>query len=542
MKRLFFSLSLIISFLTLSSHVLAFKTGGHEKMPFKVSYDEGPHQLVEGEKFNFTVRFKIPENYYLYDENFQINLEDQNFLKVGELIKPFGKVKFDPYLKKNVDVHFNEVVLDLEMEPIVDNLKSSQTLKGEIVFKGCSETLCYRAMKVPLEVEFRSNNAANSSNAINGTDSISWFDQLKAFLDKPDFDELIANSFFLAIIVSFIGGFLTGFTPCVLPMIPVTLAVIGVRKNQSIGKNFLASLVLVLGMAVMYSILGVIAGLIGESLGFLFKSPFFLIAIVILLALMSLSLLGLFQIQLPARIQTKIAMVSAEGYRGIFFIGLTLGLMAAPCVGPVVAPLLVLVAKTQDVVIGLVLLLSYALGMGIIFLVLGSLQGFMQVKLKAGGWTDWLKKGLGVLMLIVTIFYGQIVYSQIFNDQTTKKVDSIWYGNLTDGMNEAKRLNRPVVIDFYAEWCLPCVELDHQVWEKEEIINHLKANWVAIKIDCTKDTEACEEAVDQYDVIGWPTVIFLDQDHKWRKDLTLEGVVISAPEMKEILLKVENNK
>jgi thiol:disulfide interchange protein DsbD len=319
-------------------------------------------------------------------------------------------------------------------------------------------------------------------------------------------------------------------------MIPVTLAIIGIRQDKSVKKNLVAVLFLVLGMAVMYSLLGVMAAALGKSFGFLFQNVVFLIFLDLIFLLMSLSLLGLFDIQLPVTWQSALAKISASGYRGIFFIGLTMGLLAAPCVGPVVGPILIYVAQTQSLFKGFFLLLSYALGMGLIFFIVGGFYGVLKIKLRSGGWTFWFKKALGVLMILVTFYYGQTIYAQFIKPNSNQ---TLWRTDVKTALEEAKMEGRPVLLDFFAQWCLPCKELDQEVWSRPQIKQNLSDKWVAVKIDCTSETPECKAAVSQFGVVGWPTVIFLDKNQSEVKSERLIGKVITADEMEDVLKRVE---
>lgn len=528
--------------------VQGYQAGGDTRKPFILLYDDGPFEVEPGEIFQFSIYFQIPSQFYLYDENLTVELTESSNIKLLKMTKSEPTIKYDEIFKKDLAIHYNEVKVDLDFKVSDTFPGKEEIISGIIKYQGCSygeTSLCYPMMKDPLKISFQAKkkdlSPAQTDQNLNLDSSLSLIDRLKAFIEKPDFNQILKEGFFFALLIAFIGGVLTDFTPCVLPMIPITLAVIGVRKNQSVLKNFLASVILVLGMSVMYAVLGLLAASFGQSLGFLFQSPYFLILIVLILGLFSLSLLGLFEIQLPVGVQTKLASISASGYRGVFFVGLTLGLLAAPCVGPIVGPLLVFVAKSQDLLLGLSLLLAYAVGMGVIFLVLGTFQSIIQIKIKTGGFSVWLKRCLGLLMLVVTLFYGKIVYSQFFPDShdTIHSNQKVWINNLEEGLEKSKREGKPVVIDFFASWCLPCVELDHQVWEKSEMMSYLNQDWVAIKIDCTQDTAECSEAVEAYDVIGWPTVIFLDSDRKEVQDQRIEGKIISLEEMMDVMREIE---
>lgn len=527
----------LVFLLLVISPVQALQTGGTEDNPFALMFDEGPFEVLAGQSHNFEVTFQIPPQYYLYSEKMAIEVEVPDGIATGALVKPQDTPKDDPFFGHTVPVYFNEVTLTLPLTMPPEPWVGAKNVKGVIQFQGCSTELCYRMLRVPFAIRFLAKGGDTSfpGETKNQQDK-NFLDRIMDFVHIQNFTDIAAHGIWFAILICFIAGFLTDFTPCVWPLVPVTLAIIGVRKDQSIFKNFVSSLVLVSGMAVMYSVLGLLAAWFGRSFGFLFQHVAFLIFLDILLVLMALSLFGFYQIQLPSGWQTKLSKISASGYRGIFFIGLTMGFLAAPCVGPVVGPLLVFVAETRDLLSGFILMLSYALGMGILFLILGTLYGVLKLKIKSGPWMEWFKKGLGVLILLVAVYYGRTIVAQI--KPAASLGEDYWQASLGEGIKKAGEEGKPLVVDFFAEWCPPCFELDRHVWRDEEIRRKIRSDWIAVKIDCTTETKTCKEAVDRFSVIGWPTVVFLDSSQEEVGGERLVGRVVSPDEMLQILSRV----
>ncbi|MDO8519020.1 MAG: cytochrome c biogenesis protein CcdA [Deltaproteobacteria bacterium] len=518
----------ILIFLFWSGGAFAFQAGGDENNPFTVILEDGPVHVTPGQTYPFQLTFRMPEHYYLYQEKMEVEINPDLFLSPEKLKTPEAVMKEDPFFGRIVPVYYNEVTIELPLKISETGWEGEQMATGSVRFQGCSDKLCYKLMHIPFSIPFKSAPAGVISPPIDSVQGKNFVSRIKDLLAARSFDEIRKRGFGFALLLSFLAGFLTDFTPCVWPMIPVTLAVIGVRNNRTVLQNLKASFILVLGMAVMYSALGVTAASIGKGLGFLFQNIFFLIFLEIIFIAMAASLLGLFEIQLPHTWQTKLAKVSASGSHGIFLMGLTMGLIAAPCVGPVVGPLLAYVAKTQDLFAGFVLLLSYALGMGILFLVLGGAYGILKVKIRSGGWMLWLKRGMGVLLLLFAFSYGKVLYSQI---PTGKGNTGFWEMSLSAGLQRSVSENKPVFIDFYAKWCPPCEELNRTVFKNPQVVEKLKTDWVAIKIDCTTETRECREAVEKYNVVGWPTLLFLDASQEER----IVGEVISVDEMLEML-------
>lgn len=207
----------------------------------------------------------------------------------------------------------------------------------------------------------------------------------------------------------FVAGILASLTPCVYPLIPITIGVFGARESDSRLQSFTLSLVYVLGIAITYSVLGVIAAIFGTVFGGAMQSPWVLGGIAVIFIALGLSSLGMFEIRLPGNLQTRLSQAGGNGYGGALLMGLFAGIIAAPCVGPIVAGVLVYVAQQQDVLLGILLLMTFAFGMGLLFIILGTFSGLLARLPKSGGWMDGVKVAIGAVFLGVALYYLRIV-------------------------------------------------------------------------------------------------------------------------------------
>lgn len=210
-----------------------------------------------------------------------------------------------------------------------------------------------------------------------------------------------------ALLLVFFAGMMSSLTPCVYPLIPITLGLFGARKAASRWQGFRLSLVYVLGIVVTYSVLGVAAASAGVVFGAAMQSPWVVGAIAVLFAALGLSSLGAFQINLPSTLRNRLGAVKGGGYAGAFGMGLVAGVIAAPCVGPIVAGILLLVAQQADVWLGFGLLATFAFGMGQLFLVLGTFSSAIAALPKSGGWMDGVKTVFGVVFLGMALYYAR---------------------------------------------------------------------------------------------------------------------------------------
>jgi thiol:disulfide interchange protein DsbD len=221
-----------------------------------------------------------------------------------------------------------------------------------------------------------------------------------------DFFNVAADNMILAVGISFAGGVMTSLTPCVYPVILITVAVFGARQAGSRLQAFLLSLTFASAIILMYTSLGIVSALTGTLFGKLYTNRWFIVSVAGLFVLMGLSLFGLFTIQLPQSLRNRFASAGKAGFAGAFVIGLVSGLLAAPCTGPVLIGILTFVSTTRSVGFGALLLLAYSLGLTLIFIIVGT---FVMSLPKSGKWLDAVKDILGVCMMVLAIYFLRVV-------------------------------------------------------------------------------------------------------------------------------------
>ena len=382
-------------------------------------------------------------------------------------------------------------------------------------------------------------------------------------------------------------GLLASLSPCVYPMIPITMAIIG-AKGSGKARGFALSLTLVLGMAVTYTTLGVLAARAGAAFGGWAQAPGFLIPVAVIFGLFALSLLGAFEIALPASLQSRLQGGSRTGFAGAFLMGLVLGPLAAPCVGPFIGTVLVAIGKDGRVLLGGAELFTFALGMGVLFLAVGTFSaalprsGDWLVKLKQvmgvvvlgfALWTirlvapDWLLfalgaltlilagtilgafepgpgllrglgKGLGLLALLLGLLCGvravesglrlELLPRAAASAATAGTPRGIWLEqDLEAALAQAN--GRLVLVDTYAQWCAECKQLDSETWVDPRITAWIQANAVAVRIDTE---QARPDLAKKYAIPGYPTVLLLDANgNELRRSVGFR----TAPEMLKFL-------
>lgn len=388
---------------------------------------------------------------------------------------------------------------------------------------------------------------------------------------------LMAESWVVAIIFVFFAGFLTSFTPCIFPMIPLTLAVLVPRQEKwSFSTKLYRSLSYIFGIAVTYSILGVIAASSGLMFGALLGNKWVALSISFFFVAFAISMLGFFEIKSPSFMMNSKILRSSN----TFVYGLAAGVIAGPCVGPVLLSILTYISQTGDVRMGFVLMMSFALGMGLIFVILGTGSDLLKILPKSGAWLNSVKYIFAIAMVALALYYawpvlsiaefvlyasvvtvfialtyllffeksfshklakahkvllvfivmlgsGSGLLSLVFSDSVDRKWGSSFYENgwvAYDDKSIAAILSngKPTIIDFYADWCLSCKELKQSTFSNSNVIDKSR-EFNLIMVDATNSNEIVDRLKKEHRILGLPSIIFYSKDGKKQNDLTLNG-------------------
>jgi len=406
----------------------------------------------------------------------------------------------------------------------------------------------------------------------------------------------LARGSAVAFAIAFGGGVLTSLTPCVYPLIPITVSIFGAKQSRSRAQAVALSALYVLGIAVTYSALGATAALTGKAFGTVMQNPWVLGLVAAVFVAMAASMFGAFELQLPPSLQARLSSVGGTGYAGALGMGLVAGLIAAPCTGPVLAAALAFVATKGSVAYGVGIMFTYALGIGLLFFVLGAFSVSLP---KSGPWMDTVKsvfgvallamalaylkdlfpslrsifsaapaaavaaagvaalgilagalsggfggspghklgKAAGVAMTVLGIFYATGVATA--RSSSAGGADGLaWLVNQeVEGLALARAEGRPIVIDFWGDWCAACKELDHTAWSDPRVREEAK-RFVAIKMDNSADKMAdpkvealVNAAFEKYAILGQPTVIFIDGQGRELPAASRVTAVVDAEEM-----------
>jgi len=346
-------------------------------------------------------RWKVAEGTYLYKKNFKF-LSDNPNVKIGTIVFPKADMKNDPVFG-DVEVYHHDVELTI---PLIFTKATSGDTKIKIAYQGCSETLgiCYPPAKK--EVFIPASSVSLASSIASNSAAMAATDNSATTTSKVGFKDFIGY-----VLLAFAIGLGLTFTPCVLPMLPILSSIIIGQGGEQLSKTkggILAG-IYVLGTSVVYTIAGWIAGESGDQLQAYFQLPWVIATFAGLLFLLSLSMFGLFSIQMPSfiqsRMQEKSAALKGGTYVGVFIMGVLSSLIVGACASPLLLGVLGIAMTSHDPVLGAAIMFGMSMGMGVFLVAFGI--GASALVPKAGGWMDSVKYGFGVLLIGVAIYLLQ---------------------------------------------------------------------------------------------------------------------------------------
>ncbi|WP_395006483.1 protein-disulfide reductase DsbD [Undibacterium sp.] len=513
-------------------------------------------QMVSGNQM--AVRFEIADGYYLYRDQFKFGAQGAEF---GAFQIPPGKVKFDDTFQKDVESYYRALTVLIPVTATGD-------FQALIRLQGCADAgLCYPPMELVLPVRLKDIVDMPSQKAMSTVSAETQEGEQSTIAAA-----LKSGRLALIIPLFILLGLGLSLTPCVLPMVPIlSYIIVGEGAGIKRSRAFFLSLSYVLGMALVYTALGVAAGLLGEGLSASLQNPWVLSAFALLMVALSLSMFGIYQLQMPAAIQTKLTYFS-EGQRngkmaGVFLMGAVSALIVGPCVAAPLAGALVYISQTKDVVVGGTALFALAIGMGVPLLLVGISAG--SVLPRAGVWMEQIKRFFGVLMLAMAIWmispvippvvqmiawsillllygayqlfiykgrvfsklvailfilagsvqligvstggrdaltpvahlFGEVVHVKFQRVRTTAELDAVL----------AQSKEKIVMLDFYADWCVSCIEMEKFTFVEPRVKAKLD-QMLLLQVDVTANNADDKAMLKRFGLFGPPGIIFFDRE------------------------------
>jgi thioredoxin:protein disulfide reductase len=509
------------------------------------------------------INFQIAEGYYLYREQFAFKAEGAS---LGEPDVPHGKIKFDPNFEKDVETFRQQLLVLVPVD-------SSGNFTFTVGYQGCSDKgLCY----APMETSFRLSNLTTNE----GVSASSDTQADNAVVEQETHGEvgriqasLASGKLSLILPLFFLLGLGLSLTPCVLPMVPIlSFIIVGEGAQTSRQRGFILSLFYALGMAFVYTALGIAAGLLGEGLAAALQKPWLLTSFAVLIAIMSLAMFDVYQLQMPSSLQLLLTKMSERQkggkLAGVFIMGALSALIVGPCVAAPLAGALLYISQTRNVIIGGSALFVMAMGMSVPLLLLGLSAGTLLPR--AGQWMKVVKPLFGALMLalalwmvaslipswvlmagwgLLAIAYGIFVlvsgylgwFPKIFGVLFVLLGVAQWMGIATGSDNpfapwsnlrgerthktEFKKIKtvdeldqalasadgKVVMLDFYADWCVSCIEMEKLTFTKPAVKQAMN-EMLLLQADVTANDADDKALLKRFSLFGPPGIIFFNPD------------------------------
>ena len=559
-------------------------------------------------------RWIIAPGYYLYRDKFRLSLPDAQGIAITGMTLPPGEPKDDPYFGPQQVFH-GEVVVVARLQR---ELSGAPTARMKADYQGCAEIgVCYPPLSQTVTVALPAvDPAANTPSASSPIPSLSKAgrgdlkaptaeassDPVREEAEQDRLARLLGEQRFLAIPAFFGFGLLLAFTPCVFPMVPILSGLIaGQGANLTRRRAILLSMIYVLAMAATYTVAGVLAALLGQNIQAWFQNPWVIGLFSGMFVLLALSMFGLYDLQLPAYLQHRLAELSNRQrggqFAGVAIMGFLSALIVGPCVAPPLIGALTFIAVTGDLVLGAAALFALSLGMGVPLLIIGASTGHWLPR--AGHWMERIKTVFGVLLLMVALWllerilpaaasmvlwatllivtatymgalqpvahgapawrtlvkgfglvlliYGILLLVGVAAGGRDPLQPLRGVGFIANAASEApapafRRVKtvaeveravreaggRPVMLDFYADWCASCKELERDTFADPGVRAAL-AGMVTLQADVTAHDDADQALLQRFGVIGPPAILFFGPDGQERREHRVVGFLDAAP-------------
>jgi len=544
--------------------------GSELKLALKVNVSDSWH-----------INSNKPNEAYLIPSKVEVN-KPFKFLKIK--FPKAHNIKFS-FSKKLVSVFQGNIFIGALIR-IPKNINlGKDTIKLKFGYQACNDVTCLPPDEVDTSIVV---NVVNDKTPINEISQNIFskidlnYTTIPSNISEGSIPNTLASSgLFLSLLLVFLGGLALNLTPCVYPLIPITIGYFGGQSQGNTKKLFSLGVLYVLGIALTYSVVGVITALSGEVFGTLLQNPIVIIFIVLVFIALGLSQFGVYEFKMPDKLVMK-AGGARSGAFGAFFMGLTMGIVAAPCIGPFVIGLVTYVAAKGDPLYGFLMFFTLAIGLGLPYLFLAIFSGKIKSLPKSGEWLQGVEHIFGLILFGAALYFvgpllpkGVVHYLLpsfallsalylLFIDRKANKIKVFfffktifavlilavaiyaiwpvkesspnWQAFSNAKYENSLSNNHKMIIDFYADWCIPCKELDARTFPDPEVVK-LSKNFDNYKVDLTKSmSEKTERIRKQFNILGMPTILIINSKGKIVNRIT---GFISAKEFVKIISNVK---
>jgi len=557
----------------------AAKTSGDEFLPPDQAFRFAA--LADGTD-RVRLNWEIAEGYYLYRARIKVATASPS-AQLGAVQFPPGQIKSDEYFGKQ-EVYHHELVATVA---VARARGGALELPLQVTYQGCAEAgLCYPPITKSVTVRLSAESGAGGAGGAGASPGSGTAGELS---EQSRFVQLLTGNFWLMLGGFYLAGLVLAFTPCVLPMVPILSGIIaGGSQNLTTRRAFMLSLSYVLGMALTYTAAGIAGAAMGKQVQALFQQPWVIGLFAAVFVAMALSMLGVYTVQMPVAIQTRIANLSnrqsAGTSGGVAVMGALSALIVTTCVAPALVAALLVISQTGQIARGGAALFAMSIGMGTPLLIVGASAG--ELLPKAGPWMNLVKKLFGVMMLAVAawmlarivpervalvlwavpalllgwllwvetragsraalglrlfgvaaVLYGLVLatgsalggtdplapipaFAAKREALTFRPIKTV--ADLDREVAQAKAHNASVLVDFSADWCTSCKEMERYTFTDPEVQAALSAT-VLLRADVTRNDADDQALLRRFGIFGPPTIAFYGSDGQERPDYRVVG-------------------
>lgn len=597
-------ISLILAFLFCYSAAFAQETDH-----LSVKYFLNKDSYTLSDTIKISLKIDIKDKYHINS----FNTSDPAFIKTtvtsaskdfniaGQYFPEHKMYKFE-FSETQIPVYEGEIYIGVNIIPSKGIKDGNFTYPLSFNYQACDNASCYPPKSVNTDIKFKIDNTSTSKEI--NQDIFKKIDYSKPLaveqenkltenerIEGQNPDEMKVSNFieerglFLGILIIFVWGLALNLTPCIYPLIPITISYFGSQASGNKFQSIMMGVFYAIGMAVTYSLLGLFAALTGSLLGTALQNPIVIIAIALIFIALASSMFGVWEIRIPQ----KLALAGNKNRAGLFgslLMGLLVGFIAAPCIGPIVLSLLVYVGQLGNPLMGFFLFFVLSIGLGFPYIFLAAFSSSINKLPRSGEWMIGVKIIFGLVLMIMAIntlspLIPENVYSILFpmsiilsgayliiidnkgsNSKIFTKIKYIiavggiifgTWGLKPDTAHQEVQFkmltsadaiessiiseNKPVMIDFYADWCAQCKELDKYTYTDGKVVE-LSQSFNNIKIDLTKENP---EISSKYNIKGLPVVIFMNSKGEELKELRVTGF-LKPEEFEKRMNKVLESK